>query len=156
MDRLTDVGRLGKYQELWKNKRLNFNAQTQLIPSMRHKCLWIIRFLLTGQILGHNHLDLPLLVSLICDMGGLPQRCPIKIILELQSDLCAITLFYTRNPLTSKRDHRSPPICNIVEWFLHMNSEQGDYEANLHAAYARFGARKRQGIQNGERRVLCW
>ena len=87
------------YQQLSKNEQSNVNAQTQLIPSTRHKCLWIVRFILLRQILGHSCLDPPLLVSLIRDLGGLPQRCPIKIILELQEWLMRIYAFLRSQPI---------------------------------------------------------
>ena len=123
-----------EYQHLSKNERSNVNEQTQLNPCMRHNCLWIVRFILPRQILGHSCVDPPLLVSLICDSRGLHQRGLIEIILELQSCFMRDNIFPARSPLTSTRDPCSLSIFNIVEQFLHRNSDQGHYKAFLPTA----------------------
>ena len=69
--------------------------------------------------------------------------------------VCPGSLFLRSQPID---EHEGPSFsANIQHWtFPHRNSCQGHYEVDLHAAYARFGAHKQQGIQNGVNCVLCW
>ncbi len=148
------------YQQLSK-REAEFCQHTKHNNSMRETRqdrLVIVRYQMQRQMLGHSCLGLgpPLLVRLIFDSGGLSQRHPIKIILELPYVFFRNHSFLHSQGVDKPRDPRSPPISNIVEQFLHRDSAQGHYEADQCAAYARFRAHKQQGIHNGDCCVLCW
>jgi hypothetical protein len=67
----------------------------------------------------------------ICNLGGLPQRHPLVIILELPCVFFRNRSFLRSQGVDKPRDPRSLPISNIIEQFLHQNPTQGHYKAEL-------------------------